>query len=311
MKDPGTTTCEQGWEALRGDSLAWLLEPTAPNLQWRVLIELVGRPADSPAVERARGGANAATPVASLLEELHPDGTWATGTGRWTRYSGPGWRLIAAVRWGADPGDPRLHAASERLLEETDGRGGVARPGRPEGDIRLTGRLLQAMVDLGWRRHPRVQEWLAWFEASRGWERDPVAAVAVLAASGGGVRPVLVDRAIEGLDRYLCGPLSKGSSTLGHPNLLRTDIAEIYAELAGAEAEWRADWRSGLGRLQRLQDGAGRWARRAPLPVSLRVPEPRQPSGFITLRAMIALLTYAVPAGLPRFFPPKPPHLQS
>ncbi len=310
MSDSGTVICGQGWEALRGDSLGWLLGEAGPNLRWRVLIELVGRPADSPAVQRARGGASAAEPVASLLADLHPDGTWVTEARTWTRYAGPGWRLIAAVRWGADPDDPRLHAASERLLERAEGHGDVLRPGESEGGVVPTARLLEAMVELGWRRHFRVQEWLAWFEATPGWERDPAAAVAVLAASSGGLRPMLVERAVQGLGRCLGDPLPSAMTALGHPNLLRTDVAEIFAGLAAAEVAWRDAWRPGLERLQLLQDRTGRWSRRSAVPTSLAVPQPRQPSGFITLRAMTALLTYAVAAGLPRFFPQKPAHLQ-
>ncbi len=123
MNPTQISACTQGWEALRGDSLDWLLDPARPNLHWRVLVELVGRPTDSPAVRRARGGANAVEPVASLLADLHPDGGWATTVPRWSVYNGPGWRLVAAVAWGADPDDPRLHAASERLLQARPGRG--------------------------------------------------------------------------------------------------------------------------------------------------------------------------------------------
>lgn len=298
--------CEQGWEALRGDTLRWLLDPARPNVVWRALIELIGRPEDSPAVRRARGGVNAAEPVASLLEELHPDGTWATDVGTWTRYSGPGWRLVAAVEWGADPGDPRLHAASERLLDEEPGTGGLAPRNGARPDPRLTARMLSAMVALGWTRHPRVQEWLAWFEATQGWERDPVAAVAVVSASRNGLRPALVERAATGLESSLAAASGGALSRLGHPNLLRTDVAEIMGALAVAGAPWRDEWRPGLARLQRLQDDQGRWRRRVPVPATLGVPEPAQPSGFLTLNATTALLTYAVAARLPRMFPPKP-----
>ncbi len=53
------------------------------------------------------------------------------------------------------------------------------------------------MVALGWARHQRVQEWLAWFDATEGWEDDPTAAAAVLAACRGGLRPILQERAVE------------------------------------------------------------------------------------------------------------------
>ncbi len=106
--------------------MPWLLDPSRPNLHWRVLSDLIHRPPDSPAVVRARGGADAVDPIAALLEDLKPDGSWVCDAGPWERFSGPGWRLVAAVQWGADPTDPRLHAASLRLLEEAPGGGAFA-----------------------------------------------------------------------------------------------------------------------------------------------------------------------------------------
>lgn len=303
-------TCTQGWEALRGDSLPWLLDEQRPNLHWRALVELIGRPEDSPAVRRARGGANAAEPVASVIAELQPDGSWASDAAMWSRYDGVGWRVVAAMQWGADPGDPRLHAGSERILETAEGEGGLEWSGRRTPAPRLTARALEAMVALGWDGHARVQEWLAWFEATPEWEHDAVAAVAVLKACRGGLRPKLVERAVDGLDARLGDEPGGIPASLGYPNLQRTDLAEVFAALAAAGIEWRPAWRHTLGELQRRQRGLGRWNRRAPVPSSLGAPEPDQPSRWITLEATRALLTYAVDAGLPRYFPPPPAWLR-
>jgi hypothetical protein len=306
MSSPNSATCAQGWEALRGDPLPWLLDPSRPNLHWRALVELVGRPPDSPAARRARGGANAVEPVAGLLADLQPDRGWTAALPAWSPYGGPGWRLVAAVQLGADPEDPRLHTASERLLEEATGDGGLARPSRPAPDPRLTARALEAMVALGWSRHPRVQEWLAWLEADPGWEDDPVAAVAVLSAARDGVRPALMDRAADGLDRRLVASRGRSFTILGHPNLLRTDLAEMLAALAAAAVELRQPWRRLLRKLQNRQDPLGRWPRLTPVPTTLGAPALPGPSGFITLKATRAMLAYAAAAELPRLFPHPP-----
>lgn len=307
--DPDITVCTQGWEALKGDSLGWLLDPERPNLHWRVLQELVGRPAESPAVRRARVGANSAEPVASLLGELRPDGEWATETPLWSPHSGLGWRLIAAVQLGADTEDPRLHAASERLLETAPGEGGLARRDGGELDPVLTARALHAMVILGWGRHGRVQEWFSWFEAVDGWEDDPAAAVAVVAASGAGGRPPLRERVVDGLGARLVASGGNNFTTFGHPNFHRTDLAEIFAVFAAAGVDFRREWSGVLERLQQAQDRHGRWDRISSFRATLGLPENSQPSRWVTLKATRAMLTYAVEAKLPRLFPLPPEQL--
>jgi hypothetical protein len=310
-----TDACESGWEALRGDGLPYLLEPAQPNLHWRVLVELVRRPRTSPAVRRARQGADVVEPIASLLRDLLPDGTWSTAALPWTVFIGPAWRLISAVQWGADPDDPRIHAAAERLLAEAPGEGGFARSScGPEPW--LTARALQAFVGLGWARHPRVQEGLAWLEEPHvDWGASPieraetaVAMLAALAARELRNRTALRDRAVGVLRPILAA--GGGSARLGHPNLRRTDIAEILWSLARADIAYEDAFAGALIRLQRLQLQGARWARTAPPPRSLPVPDEHRrigsPSRWVTLRATVAIMHYAVDARLPRLFPLKP-----
>jgi len=307
------------WRALRSDPLPWLLSGRASNLHWRVLKELFGRPEDSPAVHRARGAASVCEPVASLLRELHPDGIWATDSDEWAVYAGPGWRVLAAVQWGADTADPRLQAAAARIVSETTGQGGIApRTDRPASPA-LTARLIQAMAHLGWYRDPRVGEALAWLEEAEEWrgergrDRDAVVtAVALLDALNAGGderRRRLRDRAaaavVEGLERWVA---SGQRLRAGFPNLLRTDPVEMLWALARAGTPYEASLRSPLGLVQRAADGNGRWRRGTPVPESLpleHVDRPRvgAPSRWITLRATVAVLRYAEAAGLPRLFP--------
>jgi len=310
------------WRALRADPVPWLLSGRASNLHWRVLTDLFARPEDSPAVRRARGAASVCEPVATLLGELYPDGAWATGLADWAVYAGPGWRVVAAVQWGADPSDPRLQAAAARLVSETPGHGGFAlRSSRPPSPP-LTARLIQTMARLGWYRDPRVVEAMAWLDEAREWGGEggsdrnaAVTAVALLDALGAGGderRRNLRDRAaavvMGGLERWVA---SGQPLRAGYPNLLRTDPVEMLWALARAGTPLDSRLRSALEQVQRVADGNGRWRRGAGVPESLHLrpsdrPRAGAPSRWITLVAAVAVLRYAEPACLPRLFPERP-----
>ena len=320
------TGCALAWESLRGDPLSWLLDSGRSNLHWKVLEELVRRPASSAAVVRARSGANAAEPVASLLADLHPDGNWADRGDYWRRYRGPGWRLIAAVQWGADPSDPRLQAAADALLETAPGDGGFAFRDGGKAVPWLTARLLHALSELGWCRNSRFQEGLAWLEDGAaptpqgGWpivgrrhtgnecEVTAVAVLGVLSTCSEHRRVALLKRAVESLMRSLTG-LRGGLRRLGHPGLARTDVGEILWLLARNNVPLTAEMIPALAILQRKQGVGGRWLREFPVPNSLpidRRPPAGVPSRWVTLKSSVALLHYAVEAELPRMYPQKP-----
>ena len=311
------TSCSSGWEALRGDPLPWLLDEHRPHLHWRVLVELFDRPVDSPAVRRARGGASAAQPVATLLEDLQPDGSWSTNENSWRRYRGPGWRFVAAVAWGADPNDPRLETAARRFLSESLGEGGFA-VGRGQSPSPIvTARLVQALVAIGFGHHLRVQEALAWFEEEpsawpdRGFVRAVVASSLVPVVKAAGPRRPGLERRLVSEVRTAVGSGSGTSSVLGFPNLARTDIGELMAALALGGVPYARWMREPMSALQDLQRDGGRWPRLSPRPASLPMPSgtrgrPGRSCRWVTLRAVVAMNSYAVDAGLPRLFPDKP-----
>ena len=320
------TTCTDAWESLRGDPLPWLLDPHRPNLHWRVLVDLVRRPPESPAVVRARGGSDAVEPVASLIDDLYPDGSWTSDVPLWWPYAGPGWRLLAAIQWGANPADTRLQAAAQVLLESAPGEGGFARREGGRAVPWLTARALHGLAELGWCRHPRFQEGLAWLEdgdanhPDGGWRAagrrsvtgecgvTAVALLGALTACPDQRRQVLRERAVESIIRAI---RTSGAvpTRLGHPDLGRTDEAEFLWALARAAAPLERAMVPALHRIQRRQMEGGRWRRDIPVPKSLPVPAEgtlSDPSRWVTLKCVVALMAYAVEAQLPRMYPQKP-----
>ncbi len=304
------------WQALRWDPMPRLLDPARPNLLWRALVDVVGRPRQSPAVVRARGGANAQAPVADLLAGLRPDGEWDAGGSQWRHYSGSVWRLVAAVQLGADPADPRLAAAAPAVL--TVERDGSLAPER-EALPCATTRALAALAALGLGGDLRFSEALAWLgsiEEARdgGWpcarhggaHGCAVTAVALLEASaitdevaGRG----LAKRAAESL---LASGVGRLSPRLGWPNLLRTDLAEGLAALARAGVGYDSRLDEGLGRLQQLQDAKASWRVSVSAPRSLPFDGAVDADGWATLHAVTAIARFAEAARLPRMYPHKP-----
>jgi len=310
--------CTEWWQALRGDPIGWLLDERHPNVAWRVLVELVERPAEAPAVRRMRGGASASEPVASLLAGLQPDGSWNGGEPAWTPFEGAWWRLIAAVRLGADPRDPRLAEGLRRLLEEGEGLG--------VSDPCARARAVEAACRLGWGDHSVVAEELARFEAGAhgGWTcvheahhdaegRCMVTATALLAAAALRDRPApdLVEAAAARLVVWLessVDPVEPVPDT-GFPNLMVTDPLEALGALAVSGFSWDGRLHAALAAVQLAQDGEGRWRLDAEPEAFAHLEgweRPGRPSRWLTLAALVVLKTWAVPAGLPNLLGPPP-----
>jgi hypothetical protein len=190
----------------------------------------------------------------------------------------------------------------------------------------LTARVLQALAELGWCRHPRFREGLAWLEEGDAWHRDggwrcwrrqesprecdvtPVALLAALSACGDWKRTRLKDRATSSIIRIMSSADAVVGS-YGHPCLGRTDEAEVLWSLVRSETPFQPAVVPVLRRLQRRQSDGGRWRRTAPLPRSLGVvygAEAGGPSRWVTLKCVTALMAYAVEAQLPRLYPQKP-----
>ena len=141
----------------------WLLEEDAqnPGVRAFALTDLLDRPADDPEVIAARRAVMEQGPVPAILAAQDESGFWEKpGEGYYPKYRGTVWSIIYLAQLGADPGDPRVRAGGDYLLENGRAKTGVfSLTGTPAGNIYcLAGNLGAALQDLGFGGDPRLQE---------------------------------------------------------------------------------------------------------------------------------------------------------
>ncbi|MEP0774048.1 MAG: hypothetical protein HRF46_06765 [Acidobacteriota bacterium] len=299
------------WRHLRGDPTRFLFDGADPGVEWRALVELLGRGLDSPAVERARAAAREAGPAAGILRQQGAVGLWGSPGVVGHRWGGSLWRFLAVTWLGADPHDPRVERAASALLGVLSPSSGGFAPARDaQRSACLTAAVCAAMMRCGFGRHPRVQEAVAWL-ASRGgagWScpdlrhlvagECPHAAVWVLKTvveAGDSDRrrlARLADRAANWLESrglLMEGAAPPGWRRFGYPCLGQSDLLEALATMARWQQPVSPVLRSALKMILTRQDEGGRWRveRAAPLgePVGA-------PSRWLTLQALVAVAAY-------------------
>jgi hypothetical protein len=162
-----------GWTTLlRGDPVAWLLEPDDPAVRHLALRQLLDRPADDPDVVESRRAAMDADPIAAILAAQHPEGYWEKpGPGYASKYRGTVWQLIFLDQLGADAADARVRRGCDYVLSHTQagnggfGMSGVASTAPPSSSQVLhclNGNLLRALIGLGWLDDERLARAVAW-----------------------------------------------------------------------------------------------------------------------------------------------------
>jgi hypothetical protein len=301
------------WRHLTGDPTRFLLADDEPGVVWRTLVELLSRPADSPAVARARTAARETGAAAALLGQQDPLGYWGSPVAYGARWSGTAWHVMALAALGADPEDPRVARGAEVLLESLQPHAGgfSATRGRPPSAC-FTAEVCGAMARFGFAHHPRVREAVAWLAERDGgkglWSCPelrhlvggacPVAAVAALRFVA--ELPVaeraqvsrLSSRAGRGLlerGLFLEGNVPRGWWALAHPNLGRTDALGALYGLARLGWEVEPAILAALRGVLARQDAEGRWTLAQPAPFA----EPAgQPSRWLTLKALVAVAAY-------------------
>jgi hypothetical protein len=146
-------------------ALAWLLAPDTanPGVRYFALADLLDRPAGDPGLVAARLDVMSSGPVPAILDAQFPGGYWIHADNAYSpKYQGSAWSVIFLAMLGADPGDERVRAGGDYLLQHSrtaNGRFRCGGGGASNVMIQcLEGNLCAALLDLGWLDDPRLEE---------------------------------------------------------------------------------------------------------------------------------------------------------
>jgi hypothetical protein len=105
--------------AVRAESaVEWLLDSDEPAVLYLTRRDVLGQPVDADPSEILSG-----PKVRALLEGQQADGGF--GVHPYKKWEGAHWRLVSLVELAAPPGEPRLVAAAETVLDWLTGPGHV------------------------------------------------------------------------------------------------------------------------------------------------------------------------------------------
>ncbi len=136
------------------DPIDWLLETDDPGVRYLALRDLLDLPADDPELVAAQKAAHSHGPIATILNNMHPDGYWVKpGAGYNPKYFSGEWSLVALAQLGTSISmDIRITRACDYLLDHGMTRlGQFTMTGRPSGTIDcLQGDMCASLVALGY-----------------------------------------------------------------------------------------------------------------------------------------------------------------
>ncbi len=158
------------------------------------LTRLLGAAPDAPQVQEARRAIMTEGPVPRILAAQQADGHWEGPDRFYTaKYRGTVWTLLILAELGADGADPRVRAACEAVLRDSQdpdsGGFSTERSKKAGGGLHswvipcLTGNLVFSLIRLGMLDDPRVQRAVDWIttyqrfddaegDAPTGWPYD-------------------------------------------------------------------------------------------------------------------------------------------
>jgi hypothetical protein len=159
-------TKQSDWKKLlKADPTDWLLEPDDPAVRYLALRDIVD--ADEKEVKAPRAKAHREGPIATILENMNPEGWWVRPDYVYVpKCRGTSWSIISLAQMGASiDEDKRIGTACAYLLDNALSKGGQF---SNTGDAFKTfncfqGNMLTSLMDVGCRdaRLDTAYEWTA------------------------------------------------------------------------------------------------------------------------------------------------------
>ncbi|MBU1048557.1 nitrogen fixation protein NifH [Candidatus Bipolaricaulota bacterium] len=166
-----------GWRSLlHADPVDWLLEDEYPSVRLQTLTDVLDLPDSDARVVGARRLVMQAGIVSHLLDLQEPGGYWGEADRFYVdKYRGTVWQLLILAELAADPAEPRIRAACEFILDNSQDlasggfsayRSAMHGGGRHREVIPcLTGNMVWSLIRLGYLHDDRVQRGIDWITA--------------------------------------------------------------------------------------------------------------------------------------------------
>lgn len=142
---------------LNPNTIQWLLEENNPPVRRKTLIELLGKPENSPEVSTSSANLNDYPPIQTILSHWRELWTVERKYPPYKKYEGGYWNFIFLGDMGADGSDERIKSGAEYLLSLRTKNDLFAWDGKSQRfGICLSANILRAMLKMGFGNDVRV-----------------------------------------------------------------------------------------------------------------------------------------------------------